>query len=163
MWTGASALPPRSDPLPPPRSLADAFADFARPSIDVTPAAGAVDLRRIKPARPEPKKPPEPPKPSHPSRIWVQVATGRDKAALGYDWRRMARENAEVFRGKAAMISGWGQTNRLLTGPFQSEAAANAFIGQLRRTDVDGAFIWTSPAGQVVDALTEGAATSSRR
>lgn len=148
---------------PPPRSLADAFADFGRPSIDVTPTAGAVDLRRIKPARPEPKKPPEPPKPSHPSRIWVQVATGRDKAALGFDWRRMIRENAEVFRGKAAMISAWGQTNRLLTGPFQSEAAANAFIGQLRRADVEGAFVWTSPAGQVVDALASAATTSPRR
>ncbi|MCW1430532.1 SPOR domain-containing protein [Novosphingobium sp. JCM 18896] len=148
---------------PPVRSLSDAFADFARPSIDVTPTAGAVDLRRIKPARPEPKKPPEPPKPSHPSRIWVQVATGRDKAALGFDWRRMIRENAEVFRGKAAMISAWGQTNRLLTGPFQSEAAANAFIGQLRRADVEGAFVWTSPAGQVVDALPMATTTPPRR
>lgn len=148
---------------PAPRSLSDAFAEFAVPSTDATPAAGAVDIRRIKPARPEAKKPAEPPKPpppSHPSRIWVQMATGRDKAALGYDWRRLARDKAEALRGKAAFISAWGQTNRLLTGPFQSEAAANSFIAQLRRADVDGAFVWTSPAGQVVDAL---AATAPRR
>jgi Flp pilus assembly protein TadD len=140
-------------PPPPPRSLSDAFAGFGRPSIDVAPAAGAVDLRRIKPARPEPKKPATPPPPSHPSRIWVQVATGRDKAALEFDWRRMARGANEIFAGKQAFISGWGQTNRLLTGPFASEAAATAYIGQLRRADVNDAFVWTSPAGQVVDTL----------
>jgi hypothetical protein len=145
-----------ASPPPAPRRLADVFAEFARPTTDATPAAGAVDLRRIKPGRPEAKKPAEPvkpPPPSHPSRIWVQVATGRDKAALGYDWRRLTRDKAEALRGKAAFVSTWGQTNRLLTGPFPSESAANSFIAQLRRADVDGAFVWTSPAGQVVDAL----------
>lgn len=151
----AAPPPPAAAPSvpPPPRSLRDAFAEFARPSVDVTPASGAVDLRRIKPTRPKPEKPPEPPKPSHPSRIWVQVATGRDKAALGFDWRRMVREDAAVLRGKQAFTSEWGRNNRLLTGPFPSEAAAGAFITQLRRTDVDGAFVWISPAGQVVDPL----------
>jgi hypothetical protein len=140
-----------------PRSLASAFAEFARPSTDATPAVGAVDLRRLALARPraaaKPTEPPKPPPPSHPSRIWVQVATGRDKAALGFDWRRVTREAAEAVRGKRAFVTVWGQTNRLLTGPFQSEAAANSFIAQLRRADVEGAFVWTSPAGQVVDAL----------
>jgi Flp pilus assembly protein TadD len=137
-----------------PRSLAEAFAEFERPSTDATPASGAVDIRRIARAKPKaPEAPKPPPPPSHPSRIWVQVATGRDKAALGFDWRRMTREAAEVFRGKQPYVTAWGQTNRLLTGPFQSEAAASSFIAQLRRADVDGAFVWTSPAGQVVDAM----------
>jgi hypothetical protein len=148
---------------PLPRSLRDAFAEFERPSTDAAPVAGAVDLRRIKPTRPEARKPAEPPPPSHPSRIWVQVATGRDKTALGSDWRRMTRDKTDVFHGKQASISAWGQTNRLLTGPFQSEAAANAFIAQLRRTDVDGAFVWTSPAGQVVDALAGSAVAAQSR
>ena len=153
-----TASPPAAVPAASvPRSLAAAFAEFERPTIDITPANGAVDLRRIKPARPEPRKPAEPPKPSHPSRIWVQVATGRDKAALAGDWRRMVREASDALRGKAAAITGWGQTNRLLTGPFPSEAAANSFITQLRRADVNGAFVWTSPAGQVVDALSGAA------
>ncbi len=68
----------------------------------------------------------------------------------------MARENATVFRGKNPFVAAWGQTNRLLTGPFETEASANAFIAQLRRASVDGAFLWTSPAGQVVDALVAG-------
>ncbi|MCC6827464.1 MAG: tetratricopeptide repeat protein [Novosphingobium sp.] len=152
----AVASPPRAAPPEPPRpsrqSLAEAFSEFSRPS-DVTPAAGAVDLRRIRPARPKAEAPAKPPPPSHPSRIWVQVATGRDKGALGFDWRRLIRKVPEAFRGKKAFVSDWGQTNRLLTGPFESTTAANAFLAQLRRGDVDGSFLWTSPAGQVVDEL----------
>jgi Flp pilus assembly protein TadD len=151
----APVEPPPPAAALPPRNVSDAFAGYQRPNTDTTPAAGAVDLRRIKPvtAAKKPAEPPKPAPPSHPSRIWVQVATGRDKAALGFDWRRLAREAAEVFRDKQPFVTAWGQTNRLLTGPFQTEAAANSFIGQLRRADVEGAFVWTSPAGQVVDTL----------
>lgn len=141
------------------RRVADAFGDISAPVADSAPAAGAVDSRRIRPQRivanPAPggkAVPAKPAAPVHPSRIWVQVGTGRDKNALGFDWRRMNRTAAALFRGKRGYISGWGQTNRLLTGPFESEAAATAFINQLRRSDIS-AFVWTSPAGQVVDVL----------
>ncbi len=83
----------------------------------------------------------------------MQLATGRDKSALRFDFRRLAKQAEAQFKGKSASVSAWGQTNRLLTGPFQSEASANSFIAQLRRANIDGAFVWTSPAGQVVDAL----------
>ena len=162
----ASPLAPTPPPAPPPtqerRKLADAFKDFSAPAADVTPTAGAVDIRRIRPAREtEPALPgtggknaqERPAAPSHPSRIWVQLATGRDKNGLGFDFRRMAKQADAQFRAKRAFVSAWGQTNRLLTGPFESEAAANGFIAQLRRGNIDGAFVWTSPAGQVVDAL----------
>lgn len=153
-------------------SLAEAFSDFAGPAPrDTAPVPGAVDIRRIQPVRDGtaalPGKPGAqeagkpgtarnaraPAPPSHPSRIWVQVATGRDKGALAFDWRRMIRQAATVLRDKRGHVSAWGQTNRLLTGPFPSEAAANAFIAQLRRAEINGAFVWTSPAGQVVDVL----------
>lgn len=93
-----------------------------------------------------------PPKLAQPSRIWVQVATGRDKDALAFDWRRLARENAQPFRNRKPFISEWGRTNRLLTGPFESETAANAFVAELRKAQLDP-FVWTSQAGQVVDPL----------
>lgn len=152
----AAETPARAAPLPKPQSLSDAFSEFSRPAGDVTPAAGAVDIRRIAPARVRPTpvvKPVRAAPPSHPSRIWVQIATGRDKAALAFDWRRMGRQASDTFKGKQSFVAAWGQTNRLLTGPFESERAANAFIAQLRRGNIDGAFVWTSPAGQVVDQL----------
>jgi len=140
---------PVSAPAPRPRRVADAFSDFSAPSGSVAPAPGAVDVRKIAAAKP---KPVEPPKPVHPSRIWVQVGTGRDTRALGFTWRGLVKDNAEVFRGKSAWISDWGRTNRLLTGPFPTEAAAEAFLARLKKKDLD-AFLWTSPAGQVVDDL----------
>ncbi|MFC0588391.1 SPOR domain-containing protein [Novosphingobium aquiterrae] len=91
--------------------------------------------------------------PNSPSRIWVQVATGRDRKALAFDWRRLAKDEAALFKGRKPFISAWGQTNRLLTGPFDTAAQANTFVSQLKKAGVDGAFPWNSPAGQVVDAL----------
>ncbi len=168
--------------VPQPRKLADVFADLGTPSREAVPAAGAVDIRRIVPTRSavDPKdlavckpgvtaktaagkavvgkagancKAATPPPPSHPSRTWVQLATGRDKRALDFDWRKLLREEADALRGRKGFTSAWGQTNRLLTGPFESEAAASAFMTQLRRAGVTGSFMWTSPAGQVVDAV----------
>ncbi len=157
----AVAAPVPVSPAPPAKrpSLAEAFGDLGKPAAAVTPATGAVDIRRIKPVRetadgkPVPATPAKPAPPTHPSRIWVQVATGRSKTALGADWKRLAKQAEAPFRGKSAWLSAWGQTNRLLAGPFETNAAANAFVAQLRRADVDGAFVWTSPAGQVVDSL----------
>lgn len=153
-----AAVPAPLQPAPPqpvrPRSVADAFGDFNGPVPEAVPTAGAVDIRKITPARPKPKEEAKPAPPSHPSRIWVQLAMGRNKDALAFDWRKMTREAPEQFRGKKANVSASGQSNRLLAGPFPSEAAATTFITQLRRAKIDGAFVWTSPAGQVVDALT---------
>lgn len=134
-----------------PARVADAFSDLAVSRGAVVPAPGAVDVRKIAAAKPKPK-PVEPPKPVHPSRIWVQVGTGRDVKALGFTWRALAKGNAELFRGKSALVSDWGRTNRLLTGPFPSESAAKAFLSRLKKADLDS-FLWISPAGQVVDDL----------
>ena len=90
--------------------------------------------------------------PSHPSRIWVQLGVGRDKGALGFDWRKLGKAQTELFKGRKAWTTPWGQTNRLLVGPFETQAAASAFLKEARKKDGD-AFVWTSPAGQAVDAL----------
>ena len=90
---------------------------------------------------------------TQPSRIWVQVATGRDKAALGSDWRRMVKDDPAVFKGKKAYLTAWGQANRLLAGPFESQKEATAFLAALKKVGGSGAFAWTSAAGQVVDPL----------
>lgn len=95
-------------------------------------------------------------KPSAPSRIWVQIAAGRDKAALAFDWRKWGKADPAVFKGRNPHVTAWGQTNRLLTGPFGSAKEANAYIAQLKKAGYSGVFVWTSPAGQVVDALGGG-------
>ena len=164
---------PAATPPPKPDSLDDAFADFTPPSRELEPQAGAVDVRKVK-APPTPsaikgqpaldqgkdkdksKAKAKESQLNNLSRIWVQVGVGRDKAALGFDWRRLVKDDPDAFKGKKPSVSAWGQSNRLLVGPFESQKEAAAYVTQLRRAGVSGAFVWTSPAGQVVDALNNG-------
>ncbi|MFM9936335.1 MAG: SPOR domain-containing protein [Novosphingobium sp.] len=89
--------------------------------------------------------------PSHASRIWVQVLTGANRDVMDREWQRLVRE-ASALRGRKPSITPWRSNFRLLTGPFDSEAEAQAFLDRLRKDGVSG-FQWTSPAGQVVDSL----------
>jgi hypothetical protein len=150
--TPAPAAPVPVAPKPRPR-LADAFSDLAAlPKAPSAPPPGAVDVRRLAEARAKAEAAKVPPKPAHPSRIWVQVGTGRELGALGFTWRGLAKDNPALFKGQSPSVSDWGRTNRLLAGPFATEAAAEAFLAKARKADLD-TFLWTSPAGQVVDAL----------
>ena len=149
----ARPVAPRPQPRPvaPPRptSFADAFGAWAG-APNVERVSGAVDIRKITPARPAPKAPPPP---AHPSRIWVQVGVGRDTDRIAFDWHRMVRDEPELLHGRKPSVTEWGRTNRLLLGPFDTEAAAHAFNDKLRKAGHDDAFVWISPAGQAVDAL----------
>lgn len=165
----ATAPQPATPAPPPPASrprVADVFADLALPQGPAAPAAGAVDVTKIqvkRDAKPEPKvetalaktkakAPPPPPKPKYPSRIWVQVGTGRDKDALAFDWRRYNKTQGKLFKGKDAYVAKWGKTNRLLAGPFASDKAAQAFLADLKKADINS-FAFTSKEGEQVDPL----------
>ncbi|MEE4152688.1 MAG: SPOR domain-containing protein [Erythrobacter sp.] len=138
-----------------PQSVADAFADLGGASAPaVSPATGAVDLARIAIPREAPPapRPAEPAKPAHPSRIWVQVATGRDLKALGFDWRRLARRAPEQLGDFTAHTVPWGEANRLLAGPLKSASAARELVNALREKGIE-TFPYTSPEGQEIQEL----------
>ena len=149
----ASATASAPAALPRKRNFNDMFSDLGTAKLAVVPAAGAVDMRKIVAPRPVPKAPPPP---AHPSRIWVQLGVGRDTDKLAFDWRRMNREDPEIFRGRKSWTTDWVKTNRLLVGPFETEASAKAFNEKLHKADHPGTHVWVSPAGQVVDALDAG-------
>ena len=140
-----------------PLSVADAFADLAIVDSQATVAAGAVDITKIKPRREEPPKPkveatPAAKQPVRPSRSWVQVATGRDENALGFDWRRLNRAKPELFKGRKAYVAKWGQTKRMVTGPFDSAKAAQDFVTKLKAAGIES-FTFTSDEGEAVEPL----------
>ena len=86
------------------------------------------------------------------SRYWVQIATGRDVKALKFDYRRISRKQAELFKGKTASTSKWGRTNRLVVGPFKDLKEAKSFEAQYRKGGGDG-FVWRSGNDTVVTAI----------
>ena len=138
-----------------PVDMAQAFAEFAEAeTVPVAPAANAVDITaiEIRRERPEPAVAEPPPPPKHPSRQWVQVATGRDVSAFRFDWRRLQRNSDGLLEGKNAFHTSWGQTNRLLTGPFASEREAQQFVTDLGEAGVD-AFRVVSQEGQEIKPL----------
>ena len=150
-----SAPPPDPAPAPPPESVAQAFAGFDladRPQSRT--AQGAVDITRIDVPREvkAPPPPPPPPPPPVPSRAWVQVATGKDRAALKFDWRRISRKAEGALDGKGPFVTEWGEANRLLAGPYPSAKAAQDMVSQLKAIGIDS-FSFTSAKGEVIDPL----------
>jgi Flp pilus assembly protein TadD len=143
--------PPPVEPLPE-IDLAEAFADFGLPSATAAPAAGAVDITQIQPRREAPRAAPPPPPPAHPSRHWVQVATGRDLAALAFDWRRIKRNAGGLLDRYQPHVAAWGQTNRLVAGPFGSAGEAQDFVTKLKEKQLDS-FRFTSAQGEEVRSL----------
>ncbi|MXP47191.1 tetratricopeptide repeat protein [Altererythrobacter luteolus] len=153
--TIAASNTPVKTPPDDPATVAEAFANFSLgPSTTAAPGAGAVDITTIKPPR-EVAKPPEPKTsepPKHPERFWVQVATGKNVSALKFDWRRISRSAQGVLDGKNPHVTPWGQSNRLLAGPYASLKEARNTMNSLKENGVDS-FTFTSPEGQEIDQL----------
>ena len=82
----------------------------------------------------------------------MQVATGRDTGALAFDWRRLKREAGGLLDRSSAFTAKWGQTNRLVIGPFASTREADQMVNRLKDKKIDS-FRFTSDAGQEVKPL----------
>jgi Flp pilus assembly protein TadD len=133
-------------------SLSEAFAAFTLvPDTTVPSARGAVDITAFEPRRERPKAE-EPKPPAHPMRYWVQVATGRDVAALAFDWRRIKRSAGDLLADRDAFTAEWGQTRRLVTGPYANAGEAQKAVTALNEKGVDS-FAFTSAAGEEVAPL----------
>lgn len=102
----------------------------------------ADEKKKKEAAKPDPKK-------QFPERIWAQIATGSNKAALVTDYGKMAKKSPAAFKGMSGWSVPFGRTRRLLVGPFTTAGKANDF---LKKAGITG-FAWTSPAGTEVEKL----------
>ncbi|HEX7783634.1 MAG TPA: tetratricopeptide repeat protein [Sphingobium sp.] len=87
----------------------------------------------------------------NPSRAWVQVGTGRSIPALAFTMKGL-RKKYESLAAKDAWTASWGQTNRLVVGPFASFDKAKEYEERLKKGGAD-AFAWRSDAGEDVSKL----------
>ena len=129
-------------------SVADAFADLGSAPAATLSSGTAVDITAIE----VPRETVEPEPPAHPARFWVQVATGRDRSALRFDWRRIARNANGLLEGRGPFVTSWNATNRLLAGPYDNPAEARTVVGKLAEAGVDS-FRFDSAEGEVVEDL----------
>ena len=89
---------------------------------------------------------------AQPARIWVQVAGGANEAGLTTAWKVMRGKAPAVLAGHQAYTTPLRATNRVLTGPFRTDAEARAYVNQLNKAGVN-AFTFTSDAGQKITKL----------
>ena len=144
------------------RPLADIIRGIDIPEQETRSEVVPVNLDEIEPAKPQPKivakpvekAPAKPKEPVHPKRYWVQIATGANLNALKFDWRRMTKKQPDLFKSQKAWTSPWGQTRRMVVGPFDDFKAAKAFEADLRKGGGDG-FAWASADGVEVNELTK--------
>ncbi|MHA6722324.1 SPOR domain-containing protein [Sphingomonas sp. RS2018] len=105
-------------------------------------------------AKPAEKKPvekkPDPVK-AEPERWWVQVAGGANENDLGKAWKAVSAKS-DALKGKAAYVTPSRATNRVLSGPFKTQAEAMALVNRLRKDGVSS-FAWQSEGGQKVAKL----------
>jgi Flp pilus assembly protein TadD len=85
----------------------------------------------------------------HPARIWVQVATGANESGLPLTWKRLKEKAPEAFKGLSPSSAPFKATNRLLVGPFKTQAEARKLVAQLGKAGVQ-VFVFTSEAGQEI-------------
>jgi hypothetical protein len=64
----------------------------------------------------------------------------------------LQREGGTLLAKRAAYTAKWGQTRRLLTGPYKTEDEADKAVSALKKKGI-GAFEFTSDEGQEVAAL----------
>lgn len=134
------------------------------PESEQRPSEIPVDLKKLKPVTPKAaadasKAPKIDPKAAakakleaaNPARIWVQIATG-EASGLGFDYRKLTKNNPVLFKAQKPWTSPWGRTARLLVGPFPDAKAAKKWEGDFKKAGGD-AFMWKSEIGVPVNAL----------
>ncbi len=89
---------------------------------------------------------------ANPPRIWVQVAGGANESDLPKAYAAVRAKAPAVFAGKQAWSTPLRATNRVLAGPFKTDAEARSFVNELNRSGVS-AFTFSSDQGQVVTRL----------
>lgn len=91
--------------------------------------------------------------PSHPARHWAQVAIGQQQSALRFTYRQFSRRAPQAFEGQSGWFTPLNATNRLLVGPFESRAEAQAFLNAIAAEgDIQG-LTFRSSEGQEVTPL----------
>lgn len=86
-----------------------------------------------------------------PARIWVQVAGGANASDLPKAWASV-QGKAAALKGRPAYATPLRATNRVVTGPFKTEAEARTFVNTLAKQGVS-AFTFTSDKGQKLTKL----------
>ncbi len=89
---------------------------------------------------------------ANPERVWVQVSTGATEGDLPKAWKKAKAKAPTVFGTRGGWTAPWKATNRVLAGPFKTDAEARTFVNQLAKEGVP-TFTFTSDPGEIITKL----------
>ncbi len=89
---------------------------------------------------------------ANPERVWVQVSTGATEGDLPKAWKKAKAKAPTVFGTRGGWTAPWKATNRVLAGPFKTDAEARTFVNQLAKEGVS-TFTFTSDPGEIITKL----------
>jgi Flp pilus assembly protein TadD len=90
-----------------------------------------------------------------PRKIWLQLASGSNAAALPSQFERIRSRDRDLFDGITGYVAKSPDRARLVIGPFRSASDADMFAADLETMNVN-AFKWSnSPSDQIVPLGTE--------
>ena len=84
-----------------------------------------------------------------PERIWAQIATGSNPAALAKDYQKLAQKSPAAFKGQSGWHVPFKGTRRLLVGPFATQKKAMEFLSKAGISGIP----FESPAGMEISKL----------
>jgi Flp pilus assembly protein TadD len=88
-------------------------------------------------------------------KIWLQLASGHDEAALSEQFDRLKSRYDDLFKGITGYVAESGGRARLVIGPFRGPSDARIFSDDLHTIGVDS-FRWTNSASdRIVPLRTE--------
>jgi Flp pilus assembly protein TadD len=89
------------------------------------------------------------------SKVWLQLASGRNATALQNQFERLKHDNGDLFKGITGYVAEGSDRARLVIGPFRGASDAKIFADDLRSIGVD-AFRWTnSDSARIVPVAEE--------
>jgi Flp pilus assembly protein TadD len=88
-------------------------------------------------------------------KIWLQLASSQDAAALQGQFRRLKSRNRDMFDGIPGYVAASADRSRLVVGPFRGSSDAEIFADDLKTVGID-AFKWSnSPSDRIVPVAAE--------
>ncbi|HVF37838.1 MAG TPA: SPOR domain-containing protein [Sphingomicrobium sp.] len=73
---------------------------------------------------------------------WVQLAGGSNQDRMATEYKRLSAQAGRLLKSRPGYVTEGKEYFRLLVGPFDSKAEAQAFVNKLAKEGVDG-FSWT--------------------
>lgn len=130
----------------------EAYAPTRAPAIAAAPPPRSFQVASTPPAQLRQASAPKPQGSAAARKIWLQLASGSNKGALGTQFASMKARHGDLFDGIHGYVAQAGGNAKLVIGPFRSASDADTFAADLESVDVN-AFRWSSSDSDLIVPL----------